>query len=378
VNPTTLFDSKQIHDNLHLLWDDQEVSGGSTTSTHSTATASSTLAVAATTAGKRVRQTFMCFNYQPAKSQLVFMTGTLGETGGGAGITRAMGIFNDNNGIFFRDNEGTVEAVIRSKATGSVVDNNITQENWNLDKLNGKGTSGVTLAPAQSQIMVVDFEWLGVGRVRVGFVVDGLIIYVHEFNHANISAGVYMSTPNLPLRYEIENDGTGVASNLECICASVISEGGQQKNGVLRHTDSGAISSLSTAGKYAVMGIRLKSTATCAAVDLETLSLLSSSTNDMAHWSLILNPTVAGTFTYADQTNSTVQIATGSASNTITNGTEIDGGYFTTDFPAATVIQNALRLGASIAGTVDEIVLMVRPVTNNITVEASLTWRELS
>jgi len=58
-------------------------------------------------------------------------------------------------------------------------------------------------------------------------VVDGVPTYLHQFNHANHSAGVYMTTPNLPIRYEISNDGTGAAAEMECICSSVMSEGGQ-------------------------------------------------------------------------------------------------------------------------------------------------------
>jgi len=377
VNPFTLFDSKQIFDNAPLFWDDQEVSGSGTSSSHSVATASSTLSVSATTAGRRVRQTFMRFNYQPAKSQLVFMTGTL-TTAVQSGIKRCMGIYDDDNGIFFCDDGGTIKAVIRSSTSGSPVDTEVAQTNWNLDKLDGTGGSGVTLDPTKSQIMVLDFEWLGVGRVRIGFVVDGLIIYAHEFLNANNLAGVYMSTPNLPLRYEIVNDGTGGASSLECICSSVVSEGGQEKNGILRHTDSGSLSTLSNGTEYAVLGIRLKSTHVGATISLAALSLLAASTNDKAHWELRLNPTVTGTFTYSDVTNSAVQIASGAGNNpTVSGGVEIDGGYFTTSLPATNTIPNAIRLGSAIDGTVDEIVLVAKPITNNITVEGSLTWREL-
>ena len=102
-NPTTIFDSKQLHDALPNRWDDQEVSGSGTSSTYNANKASTTLAVAASTVGKRVRQTFMRFNYQPAKSQLVFMTTTVGVSGGGAGITRSVGQFDDKNGIYFRE-----------------------------------------------------------------------------------------------------------------------------------------------------------------------------------------------------------------------------------------------------------------------------------
>jgi|APSaa5957512493_1039668.scaffolds.fasta_scaffold14626_3 hypothetical protein len=377
-NPETIFDSKQLWDSAPLFWDDSEVSGGSTTSVHSTDTASTVIGVALNTAGRRVRQTFMRFNYQPGKSQLIFATGTLDKLGGETGITRGWGYYDDDNGIFLKDNEGTVQFVIRSKATGSVVNDPVSQASWNLDTMDGNGASGIDLDFTKSQITIIDLEWLGVGRVRAGFVIAGIPIYVHEFNHSNVLSGVYMSTPNLPMRYEIENDGTGVASTLEHICCSVMSEGGLQKTGILRHFDSGAVSGLSAGTSYAILGIKLKSTHLDASVIIENISALATTQNDQAHWDLILNPTVAGTFTYADATNSALQTATGASTNTITNGIDIDGGYFSTVAPTSITTPNALRLGAKIDNTVDEIVIIVTPITNNITVHASMTIRELS
>lgn len=377
--PQTLFDSKQLYDNQPLFWDDAETAGSGTSSTHSANTASTTIGVSATTTGTRVRQTFQSFNYQPGKSQQVLMTFVLDKTGGGAGITRRVGQFNANNGIFLEDSAGTYKFVIRTYTGGSASDaNSATQSNWNLDKLDGTGTSGINIDFTKAQILIFDYEWLGVGRVRVGFVIDGKIYYAHEFLNANSYSSVYMSTPNLPLRYEISNDGTGAASTLETICTTVISEGGSQELGILRHKDSGSISSLSTGTTYAVLGIRLKSGYIGADISLQNISMISTTTNDQLHWELKLNPTVAGTFTYADETNSAIQTATGAATNTVTGGTNIDGGYLSTALPVTISVPNARKLGASIAGTVDTIVLCARPITNNITIQASMTWREIS
>jgi len=375
-NLTTLFDSKQINDNMPLFWDDQEISGGSTTSTYNTNQASTTLAVANTTAGKRVRQTFQRFNYQPGKSQLVVLTAVLEDAG--VGNTACLGYFDDNNGLFFMIKDSVMSVVRRTYTSGSAVDTVVEQANFNLDKMDGTGTSGITLDPTKTQIMFIDFEWLGVGRVRMGFYNAGVPIYCHEFLHANIESLAYMSTPNLPLRYEIENDGTGPAASLVHLCSSVASEGGVTNLGILRHEDSGAVTGLGTGTKYAILGVRLKSTHVDVNVILKNLSLLATSQNDLAHWELQFNPTVAGTFTYADVTNSAIQVATGANTNTVTNGTHIDGGYFSTTLPISPKLDSTLRLGAAIDNTVDEIVLVVRPITNNITVEGSLTWRELS
>ncbi|MBT6051151.1 MAG: hypothetical protein HOG49_30495, partial [Candidatus Scalindua sp.] len=204
---------------------------------------------------------------------------------------------------------------------------------------------------------------------------------LYVYNSMVTDAGIqvpYMSSPNLPLRFSIENDGTGVASEMVHACSTIISEGGTQKLGALRHNDSGAITGLSVGTTYAVLGMRLKATQLGISVLIEAISALATTQNDQAHWDLVLNPNIAGTFTYVDQTNSAVQIATGAAENTITNGTQIDGGYFSTVAPISLEAENAIRLGSKIDGTPDEIVAVVTPITNNIAVHMSKTRRELN
>ena len=375
----TLFDSKQLYDSQPLIFDDKEVSGGGTTSTHSIYTASTALQVSASTAGKRVRQTFMRFNYQPGKSQLILCTGVLNLSGGGAGIKQAFGYFDDSNGLFLQNNEGTIQMVKRNRTgVATVVDTEVNQADWNLDKMTGEGVSGVNLDFTKAQILLMDFEWLGVGRVRMGFVVDGKIYYAHEFNHANNVTAIYMQTPNLPIRYEISNDGTGGVAVLSHICSSVMSEGGVQNNGVLRHIDSGTSGSLTAGTAYAILGGRLKATHLGVSILVENVSAVVANTaGGKVHWELRIGGTTTGTFNYVDVANSAVQVAQGGAGVTIEGGTEIDGGYVTDDTTVSFSVPNALRLGSSIDGTPQAWQLVVIPITNNVTVQASVTWREL-
>lgn len=377
-NPDTLFDSKQIFDNQPLFWDDSEVSGSGTSSTHSVNAARTRIAVGASTAGKRVRQTFMRFNYQPGKSQLILLTAVM-SSASESGIKACVGLFDDDNGLFFCNDEGTLKVVRRSKVTGSAVDTEVAQSAFNLDKMDGTGPSGITVDPTKSQILVIDFEWLGVGRARMGFVVDGIIHYCHQFLNTNVLSVVYMSTPNLPLRYEIENDGTGAATSMDHICSTVMSEGGTEMTGALfnastdgTHVDANAANTI-----YAVIGIRLKSTHIAASIDLVSISMISE-TNDDFEWIIYLNPTVAGVFTHSDKTNSAVQVATGATANTVTGGTSLYCGFAKSNTPATGLVPNAIRLGSAIDGTVDEIVLAVRPLANNADIQATLNWRELS
>lgn len=381
-NPEMIFNNKQIFDNQPLYWNDVEVSGSGTSTSYSANTASTTLSVSANTAGKRVRQTYMRFNYQPSKSQLIFMTGVLKKSGGGTGVVSRMGIFDDNNGIFLQRNGNSVSFVVRSSTSGSPSDSNsVTQANWNIDKMDGSGLSGITLDFSKSQILIIDFEWLGVGSVRVGFVVDGSVFYCHQFNHANLISGVYMSTPNLPIRYEIENSGSGVASSIECICSAVISEGGKEDLATNLYISTGNSAITGTKNQNnAILGIRLKSAYAGCTVDIVNLAVLMASA-DIYEWSLVLNPNIAGTFTYSDITNSALQYAIGNGSTNIASGgTIVAGGYGNSKSEiTGDQLKNLIKLGSSLSGVMDILVLCIYPLgANNVNCYAGINYRQFN
>jgi len=297
--PSTIADHKQLHDNLPLFFDDQETSGSGTTSTHSTNTAASTLGVALNTAGVRVRQTFRRFNYEPGKSQLVYVTGVLGA--GGSGLTTCMGAYDGENGFGFMVEAGTFKVFRRSFATGSAVDTKVSQGSFNGDNVDGSDSDFV-IDLDQVQLCAIDITWLGVGPVRMYLIgEDQGPILLHTFRHINLQSVVSISTPNLPIRYEIQNDGTGAAATMEHICSSVMSEGGQEATGLLRaaSTDGTHVDATSANTAYAVVGIRLKSTHLDAAAEVKRVGIMLETSSDYGEWRLLFNPSVAGTFTYS-------------------------------------------------------------------------------
>lgn len=389
-NPETLFDSKNIFndegiittlENIPLFFDNAETSGTGTSTEYRVNQAAQRISVS-TAAGTRVRQTKRRFNYQPGKSQLMICTFnflSLDE-----GITKRAGYFDGSNGIFLETVGDVASVVTRTFTSGSAVENRVTQANWNVDKFNGLGPSGITLDLTKTHILFIDMEWLGVGRVRIGFVIAGVIYYAHEFLNANVQTLVYMSTPNLPVRYEVSNDGTGVASNLDCICCSVISEGGQQDSGQVRYAGSLTACNANVAGTiYAVIGIRLKSNYIGQTINLINLALTEVTSATELQWFLKFNPTVADTFTYTGEPNSAIEVARGDTANTVTGGVNVAGGFFSSTNRGAeisTALTSALTLGSLINGTVDQIVLCVTPLpgNSNADVFGGIEWRELT
>ena len=388
--PDTVFDTKQIFDNTPQFWEDAEVSGGSTTSVHSVNKASSTLGVANTTAGLRRRQTYMWHNYQPAKVQHIIQTGTIIESGGGAGITVYAGQLNDENGVAFFYDEGVMKTLVRTKTSGSVVDNVEIQSAWD-DQMNGSGRSGKTVDFTKGQVFGITYGWLGFDAVIFWVKLDGEIFVVNIMEGSNVANVPFMSTPNLPLRWDIENDGSGSASTTVHQCSTVISEGGQQDIGELRHmSTSGAHVDCNAENTvYAILGMKLKAGALGASIKLIDIELATNTASGHFEWFLVFNPTVTGTFAYVNRVNSSVMgaVASGSAP-TVTFSPEdvITGGLAVAGSGSAKIgkdekgIENARRLGSKIDGTVDTLVLCVRPImgATSIDIEGTMTRREIN
>ena len=225
-NPVTLFDSQSHYDDHRIHWElSIDNNSGNAYVAHDANLAEIQMYVEDD--DTIIRQTRRYFRYQPGKSQLVFVTFVMDSPD--AECTQCVGYFDDRNGIFF-ENDGTgYNLVKRSFTTGSAVDTEIAQASWNIDSFDGTGPSGYTLDFTKAQIFLMDMEWLGVGRIRCGFVVDGIPYYAHEFLHANVVDSVYMTTANLPVRYEISGTvSLSSGKTLQSICSTVISEGGFQ------------------------------------------------------------------------------------------------------------------------------------------------------
>lgn len=380
--PTTIFDSQQIVDSQPFFWDDVQTSGAGTSSTFNTNQASTTIAVSATTAGTRVRQTKLSFYYQPGKSQTFLMTFVLGSAA--TGINRQVGQFNANNGIFLQQTSAGLAFVVRSSTSGSPVDTVIPQASWNLDKLNGTGPSGVTFDPTKIQILSVSYEWLGAGSIFLGFFFQGLLVQAHRIDNSNTISLAYMGVPDLPLRYSINNDGSGPASSLVHICTTVISEGGREDSGVRYSIDRYAtgMQTLNNADLYPVISIRFRTGYTYSTVGPTAISMLNT-TNSAFLWRLVFNPTVVGTaLSFATiNANSAIEAdVTSTNATTITpgTGTTIASGYGAANLTVSIALPESVRLGTTIAGVSDIAVLAITRITGTTeTFFGSLSYREL-
>lgn len=372
--PYTLFDSQ----NRYAADDQFDVA---TTGTGSTTFLSNEAAVqmsvTAGGVGSVKRQTYRSFPYQPGKGLLVLATFVM-DSSQNVNLTQRVGYYNDSNGVFFQRVDGTYAFVLRSSSTptpGTPSDiRTVTQANWNGDKLNGTGASGLTLDPSKAQILWMDFEWLGVGSVRCGFIINGEYIVCHTFNNANDITSVYMTTAILPVRYEIITT-SAIAASMKAICCSVISEGGFEQTSidhVARRTT--VFNTINTAATfYPIVSIRLASGRTGAVVLPNRVQFLPT-TNQNYEVALLKNPTLTGA-TWAATVPSDSNVEYDVAATAISNvGTIVQTDYVTasgsggvTNTSSATGYNWDLQLGTSIAGVSDIYTLAVRTVSGATT-----------
>ena len=208
---------------------------------------------------RALRQSRKYHQYVPGTTNTVFLSFKMDERK--SNLQQMVGVFDDLNGIFFRMNGNIPEMVIRK---AGIDDQVIEQKDWNVDKLDGTGESGIEMDFTKIHIFLCDYQWLGSGRVRVGFSIDGRAYYVHYFNNANIKIEPYMFQPSLPARWELRNDGpTESSSEFMCISYGIYAEGVDVDTGFDNSVSNGSNGVTLGANVDSVKGIlaiRLKNT----------------------------------------------------------------------------------------------------------------------
>jgi hypothetical protein len=378
--PYTMFDSSNRYA-IDNQFDTSTVTGGSTTFLPNEAAVR--MDVTTASGAEVVRQSYRSMLYQPGKSLLVLATFVMNAAK--TNLRQRVGYFGTQNGIYFELNNATKAFVMRTYVGGSV-DNTtrrVEQSAWNGDKLDGTGPSGLTLDLTKPQILWMDFEWLGIGNVRCGFIINGQYIVCHTYQTANVyGTSVYMTTAILPVRYEITNTAaTASASFLKQICSSVMSEGGLEPasiDHVAQRTTS--LTSVGTT-LLPLVSIRLTSTALGAVVLPSSVKVIPTSADNF-EIQLVKNATLTGASYSAVASDANVEFDV--AATAMTGGTLVQIDYAASSNQGTTAL-NPLsafnwdtQLGASLAGVSDVYTVGVRVFTGTGDIIGSLTFYDLT
>ena len=385
-NPYTLFDSNFRYDNAPTKWN----SGNSLSSsiTHLANASTVALTVGTASGSTAIRETNKVMHYQPGKSLLIMNSFCMSPIQDN--LRQRIGYFNIKNGIFLELNNSILYIVKRSYVTGSAVDTRIPQSDWNINRLDGfdRNLGSFTLNISKTQIFWSDIEWLGVGSVRCGFVINGQYIPCHIFHHANSESDVYMTTASLPLRCEIEATGTLTSTaTFKQICSTVISEGGYELAGTPKtiglQVDKPKIL-VSANTLYPAVSIRLKASNLDSIVLPKQLSLVGTTASDY-RYVFISNADIIGANWQSVSNNSVVEYnANANSTMSTANAINLIQGYFVSTGSTSPTIQLDSQLfkyqlsSNSFSNSSITLTVAVEAIANNDKVLASLDWEELS
>lgn len=384
AQPFTLFDSSHRYQD-NGLW--ATATGVGSDATFNADAGLVELNVPTTSGGSVIRETKEVFSYQPGKSLLVMSTFVMSPAK--TNLRQRVGYFGSQNGLYLQLSGSTLSFVERSSVTGSVTETVVNQEDWSEDRLDGNGQSGITLDITKAQILWMDIEWLGLGTVRMGFVIDGKFVHCHSFHHANLVTSTYITTASLPLRYEIENlDTTSGASTLKQVCSTVISEGGYElrgKQSAIGTPISAAYDLTATGVQYPVASIRLKSSPNRldAIVIPTAVSLAGIGNNAYFEWRLVQGGTTSGGTWTSAGSGSAVEYNLSGAS--ISGGTTLSKGYLSSTTQSSNqidILKNALfqfqLRRDTLNNTVEEFSIVVQTKVAGDDIYASIDWEEIS
>jgi hypothetical protein len=335
------------------------------------------------------RQTRQYIRYRPGKSQLVLVTANL--NGAEAGVTKEIGYFDDNDGLFFRLTGAGASVVRRTIASGSPQEVEVAQTSWNLDPMDGTGPSGLLLDWDKFQVFIIDFGWLGGAGVRWGIAHNNQVFYVHQEAISNVLTTVFMQNPTLPVRWKLSSSGG--AGSMLATCASVQSEGGFNSLGNL------VSASRDTALTYdqtnpviewkPLFTIRLRSSYVRAQIMPVDFGLLVTG-DAVFEYILVVNATLAGgTSTFSQIAGSdAVEMNTGYSTLTLTTGTSnrvlargwgqaSSSGNKLSPSSTSQALESDVPVCSSVAGTPDTLTLAVRPINGGSTsYYGHITFRE--
>lgn len=358
------------------IWDEFTANGGS--ATHDPTSSSVRMTVTNTLGSKVIRQTKTVMPYIPSRTSTLSF-GIRLETPT-TGIRRRFGLWNGSDGAYFEDaGDGNYYCCIANSGASTL--ERIGRENWNGDKLDGNGRSGITANPDAQHLIQIEYDWYGAGDVKFQYVINGEAHTIHTFHHANRLNTVWCKTPFLPIRCEIENTTGGQSAstfNLHQGSNSKTSDGTTERLGTFGNiTNSITGTTLPLANTfYPVLSIRLKSTALQGVV-LPRRFQVATVDNTSVFYKVLVNATLTGvSWQNLSDTNSFVEYDT--SSTAVTGGTQINSGFVIVGgSPVEFDLRGYYQLGRSSLGTVSDVLTICAATSNtNKSVLASLSWIE--
>lgn len=324
--PNTLLDAKFLYDKQPQYFDEVVNIGASTFIPNDSCI---TLATSGD-GGFVIRQTTTRYNYQPGKSMMAAYTfvappetNIVKRIGSFQGLSAAP--FTPTDGFYLEiGSNGPSLNIVKTLGTTYTV--SVPQSAWNIDPLNGYGSSGLSIDFTKGQIFAVDYEWLGLGRLRFGFYLNGKLYYAHQVTNLNTLSAPYMTSPNQPVRYEIRQNGAGTGL-MKQICSTVMDEGVAEVIGVAVTASLSSQVTVQSNVMTPILAVRLNPNNSNLDFMGKAFDLYNTDNTTDILFKVYRNPSFNKDLTWQNIENTYLQFAAGGNVTTLSGGYSLYSGY---------------------------------------------------
>jgi hypothetical protein len=294
-----------------------------------------------------VLQSRQYISSQIGSTRIVTITGALPTN---TGITSRIGCFDDatdniearGDGFFFEMKDGVLYACFRSSTTPSG-EVKVPQSSFNLDHIDGSGTSMITFDPTTASTFAISYE-SRVGSVNMGVIARGMVVWAHRFDPSSTYGPIRATA--LPVRFEILSEGS--AGTLKAMNAAVSSSGSVPR-GLKRScgTAAAAIDVSVSDTSHPIVSLRLSASYRRASARITGVRLSSTSS---VFWELLLNGNPIGANWKSSSANSITEYDVSSTTIDAQDGVVVASGYIRGEDAAMVEISDAPPLTSSIYG----------------------------
>ena len=251
---------------------------------------------------------------------------------------------------------------------------NLTYSSETSNWLTDHGIDPTSIDWSKVQLMLVDYQWLGVGRMRFGLVFSGSPYLFETHSATNDDTEVYMSSPSQPVRYEIQSYGGN--GSFTQICSQISTEGSLNElyeTTVVNYPDNTTLSVSGT--KYPYMGIRLKPGVKNVIPKLQDLDMINTSNDDYLI-TIEVNPQLSSSVSWSNINNTPLQYSLQSGVTTVTGSGFIVQSSVrpagTASLSSFDLRNNQINIGENVNGNLDELWICVTPLGANATFRGAL------
>lgn len=377
VQPVELGSTDHRLSKVPREWD--EIVTGSATSTHNALTVSVDMATTTASGDSVLRQTYRQYEYVRGNAQFVLLS--LNPGGGPvSGNNRLWGLGDERNGVFWGVDGTGLKVVRRSYTSGSTVDETIYQADFNMDKLDGTGPSGVTIDLTKHQLFKIQYSWLGTNVIQFRYIYEGRQIIAHQINNANTLTVAWSQSGTLPVRVENTNSDTAASAvTLKMGCMAVYSAGSSKEISTFGAVSTGTTAATVNTTPSVVAAIRLRPDKRYIGINGEAYDILPISGQGVLYYQIILRPTLTGGV-WTDFSEA-AQIATTPPTYTPGTGQVIQVGYANLTVQGRNAVEIPARVNATLGYSInqdpDALIILAQTTTGNGSIYFAGSWREV-